>query len=81
MLTAEDIVTRYHAYKREQGITARTQWEIGLCILPAVRAVRDATGAYLYFDVNTPRAIHYTLMGLAFELSDTDPDALFLTEV
>ena len=81
MITATDIAERYHAYKTTHGITARTQWVIGRAMLPYVRQARDGMGVQLYFDVITPRALHYTLMGLSFELSDADPNALFLTEI
>ena len=81
VITTIDVVGRYLCYKRDHGITARTQWIIGRAMLPVVRALRDATGAYIYFDVITPRAFHHTLMGMAFELSDDDPDALYLIEV
>lgn len=77
-LTTEEVVNFYHTYKREHGITAQTHWIIGRGVLPHVRGVRDAAGHYIYDDVITPTKIHHTLMGLSFEVSETDADALYL---
>ena len=80
MPNTTDIADLYVAYRQSHGITARTHWVIGQGIFHTVRHLRDGAGQYLYCDVITPTTNHHTLMGLAFEVSDTDAEALYLTE-
>lgn len=79
-ISAEEIAIRYHAYRHEHGISAQTHWIIGRRALLWVRQARNANGCYLYMDVITPTVTHHTLMGLGFELSESDIDALYLEE-